>query len=53
VKQLYTLLESPTFLRFPDLYYSLGIRETRFSSARKFNKAIAKIAPDLILAEFI
>lgn len=53
MKRLYTLLESPTFLRFPDLYHSPGISEARFSSARQFNKAIAKTAPDLILAEFI
>ena len=53
MKQLYTLLESPTFLQFPDLYKSLGIRETRFASTRQFNKAIAKTAPDIMLAEFV
>ncbi len=53
MKQLYTLLESSTFLHFPDLYKSLGIQETRFHTARQFNKAIAKAAPDIMLAEFI
>jgi hypothetical protein len=52
MKQLYTLLESPTFLRFPELYTSLNIQETRFKSARRFNKAIAKTAPDIVLAQF-
>jgi hypothetical protein len=53
VKHLYTLFESPTFPHFPDLYASLGIQETRFQSARAFNKAIAKQAPDIVLAEFL
>lgn len=52
MKQLYTLLESATFLRFPELYAALGIEESRFQSARQFNKAIAKRAPDIVLAEF-
>ena len=52
MKQLYTLLESATFLHFPELYATLGIKESRFQSARQFNKAIAKQAPDIILAEF-
>ncbi len=52
MKQLYTLLESATFLRFPELYAELGITETRFTSARQFNKALAKQAPDIVLAEF-
>jgi len=53
VKQLFTLLESSTFLQFPDLYKSLGIQETRFQSTRQFNKAIVRTAPDIMLAEFI
>jgi hypothetical protein len=52
VKQLYTLLESPTFLQLPELYKSLGVEETRFHTARQLNKAITKTAPDLVLAEF-
>lgn len=52
MKQLYTLLESATFLRFPELYAVLDIEESRFQSARQFNKAIAIQAPDIILAEF-
>lgn len=52
MKQLYSLLESPTFLRFPELYTAMGIEESRFQSARQFNKAIAKQAPDIVLAEF-
>ena len=52
MKQLYTLLESPTLLQFPELYKLLGINETRFRATRPFNKAIAKAAPDIILAEF-
>ena len=52
MKLLYTLLESPTFLQFPYLYKSLNIQETRFKSARQFNKAIAKTAPDIVLAQF-
>jgi len=52
VKHIYSLLESSTFLRFPALYAELGLEESRFTSARHFNKAIAKKAPDIILAEF-
>jgi len=52
VKYLYTLFESATFLRFPELYTSLNISETRFQSARQFNKAISKQAPDIVMAEF-
>lgn len=52
MKQLYSLLESPTFLQFPELYKSLGVQETRFNSGRQLNKAIAKTAPDIVLAEF-
>ncbi len=52
MKQLYTLLESPTFLQFPDLYRLIDIEETRFKAARQFNKAIAKTAPDIVLAQF-
>lgn len=52
MKQLYTLLESATFLHFPELYAALGIKESRFQTARQFNKAIAKQAPDIMLAEF-
>jgi len=52
VKQLYTLIESTTFLQFPELYKSLSIQETRFQAARQLNKAIAKTAPDIVLAEF-
>ena len=51
--QLYTLLESPTLLQFPELYRALGIEETRFQSSRQLNKAIAKQPPDILLAEFI
>ena len=50
--QLYTLLESPNLLQFPELYRSLGIEETRFHSSRQLNKAIAKQPPDILLAEF-
>lgn len=53
MKKLYTLFESPTFPHFPDLYRSLGIQESRFQSARAFNKAVAKQAPDIVLAEFL
>jgi len=53
VKQLYSLIESPTFLRFPELYKSLDIADTRFTSARQFNKSIAKTAPDIMLAQFV
>ena len=52
MKNLYTLFESATFLRFPELYTSLNINETRFPSARQFNKAISKQAPDIVMAEF-
>ena len=52
MKKLYTLLESPTFLRVPDLYAALNIEESRFQTARQFNKAIARQAPEMVLAEF-
>lgn len=52
MKNLYTLLESATFLRYPELYASLDINETRFQSARQFNKAISRQAPDIVMAEF-
>ena len=51
--QLYTLLESPALLQFPELYRSLGIEETRFQSSRQLNKAIARHPPDILLAEFL
>jgi DNA-binding NarL/FixJ family response regulator len=53
MKRLYTLYESPTFVNYPDLTASLDIQESRFQSARAFNKAIAKQAPDIVLAEFL
>ena len=52
MKNIYTLFESTTFLRFPELYASLDISETRFQSARQFNKAISRQVPDIVMAEF-
>lgn len=51
--RLYTLIESHALLRFPALYKSLGIEETRFQSSRQLNKAIASRPPDIMMAEFI
>ena len=53
VKQLYSLFESKTYLLHTELYQSLGVHETRFTSSRQLNKAIAHSSPDIILAEFL
>ena len=53
MKQLYSLLESKTYLLYTEVYQSLDIHETRFTTARNLNKAISSTPPDFLLAEFI
>ncbi len=53
MKTLFSLVESPFFPHFPDLYDELGIVAERFDSARNLHRALQKQAPDFFLGEFI
>lgn len=53
MKTLYSLVESPFFSHFPDLYQELGIEAERFDSARKLHQAMKKQPPDFFIGEFI
>ena len=50
-KTLYSIFESGAYPKFSELYDSLGIEETQFSSMRKAISALKK-QPDYIVAEF-
>lgn len=50
-KTLYSIFESGAYPKFSELYDSLGITETQFSSMRKAISALKK-QPDYIVAEF-
>lgn len=50
---LFSLIESPAHPNFSQLYQQLGIEETRFTAARKLNKAIQQQQPDFLVGEFI
>lgn len=53
MKTLFSLIESPTHPNFSALYQQLGIREERFTAARKLHKALQKQQPDFLVGEFI
>jgi hypothetical protein len=50
-KTLYSIFESGAYPKFSELYDSLDIEETQFSSMRKAISALKK-QPDYIVAEF-
>ena len=50
-KTLYSIFESGAYPKVSELYDSLGIEETQFSSMRKAISALKK-QPDYIVAEF-
>jgi hypothetical protein len=51
--RLFTLAESPLHPNFSALYQQLGIREQRFTMARKLHKVLKKQPPDFLVGEFI
>jgi hypothetical protein len=53
MKTLYSLVDSPFFSHFPDLYQELGIVAERFDSARNLHRAMKKQPPDFFVGEFI
>ncbi|MBU0655732.1 MAG: hypothetical protein KJ914_11470 [Gammaproteobacteria bacterium] len=53
MKTLFSLIESPAHPNFSALYQQLGIREERFSAARKLHKALQQQQPDFLVGEFI
>lgn len=53
MKTLFSLTESPAHPNFSALYQQLGIREQRFTAARKLHKALQKQQPDFLVGEFI
>ena len=53
MKTLYSLIESPFPLHFPDLFRDLDIAAERFDSPRNLHRAIQKRAPDFFAGEFI
>lgn len=53
MKTLFSLIESPAHPNFSALYRQLGIREERFSAARKLHKALQQQQPDFLVGEFI
>jgi DNA-binding NarL/FixJ family response regulator len=53
MKTLFSLVESPFFPHFPNLYQELGIVAERFDSARNLHRALQKQAPDFFVGEFV
>lgn len=53
MKTLFSLIESPAHPSFSALYQQLGIREERFTAARKLHKALQGQPPDFLVGEFM
>ena len=53
MKTLYSLVNSPFAVHFPELYEELGIEAERFDSARNLHRALKQQKPDFFVGEFV